>query len=388
MPRYPTQTSLPPLAQLFSRFGSLEKTRSKLNQITDTLRPMILTHRTHQNQKFYSTRQIATFFKVSQNTAALVIKELEKEGLLRRVRSSQTQMLGSRVITPSRIRAVAGLLLWHFADRFSPWHTGLARSLSAVLWPEQIAFDIIPHYDLGEKRPDLDELLKRHTLNFAIWPFPFRHHRDHLLRLQDRGIRNLVIGLEPEVDGNTSPGPPDLIVEIIPAYRRMLSYWKEEQGIRRVLVVRPREFEPRGRIEFFARLAAEMGFDTQIVPSTHALPAKLVAREKKPIGIALLDEHSTAEFVFYDPPAFVKLLKRHRILFGNECPNIPFVPHGEQRVERIFIPNASTPSRETKIPFAVAVKQTLMQWSSGDFSTPPPPVTALAWTNGKLWRYL
>jgi len=376
------------MAQLFPGFVSLEENRSKLNQIADWLRPAILAHRTSHNLKFYSTRQIATFFAVSQNTAALVIKDLEKEGLLRRVRGSQTLLLGTQIITPSPIRAVAGLLLWKFADRFSGWHSGLTQTLGEVLWPENIAFDIIPHYDLGEKRRDLDDVLKRHTLNFAIWPFPFRHHRDHLLRLQDRGIRNLVIGLEPEVEGKTVPGPPDLIVEIAEAYRHTLNYWKEDHEIRRVLVVRPREFEPRGRIEFFAKLATEMGFDCQIVNSSYSLPAQLVASEKKCIGIALLDEHATAEFVFYDPTAFVKLLDRHRILFGNECPNIPFAPHGERRVERIFIPNAPKPRKDAKIRLAAAVKQTLVQWCGGNFSTPPLRVTALAWTNGKLWRFL
>ena len=384
MPRYPTQASLPSLKDLLPEFTKLEKTSAKLRQVAELLRPLIEAHRATRNLTFYSTRDIARFFGVSQNTATLVVKQLEGEGLLRRLRGSHTLMLGSKIVTRSRIRAVAGLMLWNFAQRFSEPHTTLVQSLGDALRPHHIALEIIPHYDLGDHRPDMDVLLSRHTLDFAIWPFPFRHHHDDMLRLQDRGTRNLVIGFE----ADAMAVPSTILVEIMPAYRKLLHYWREEHGIRRVLAIKPREFTARGRIEAFHALALEMGFDSEVVENSYDLPAAMLAKEKKRVGIALLDEHASAEFTFYDPPAFVGLLRRHRILYGNGGINVPFVPHGELRVDRIFVPNPSSPEKEVRMPFCAAVAQTLVQWCSGNFAAPPIRLRAALWKDGKLWRYL
>lgn len=352
-------------------------------QMADWLKTAILANRTTHNLTFYSTREIARFFGVSQNTAALTVKQLEGVGLVRRVRGSQTLMLGTKVITRSKIQAVAGLLTWIFAMRFSETHGELTLQLAEELWPHHIALEIIPHYDQGDNRPDLDERLKKHALDFAIWPFPFNHHQQHLLRLQDRGVRNLIIGEK----GVASPFEPHVLVDFGTAYRDTLLYWRETHGIERVRVIQSREFSPRARTGQFAQIATDLGFECVVEANSYTLPAELLAREKQPVGIALLDEHSMAEFTFYDPPTFVKLLRRHRILFGNGNLNVPFVPNGELRVDRIFVPaNDSHPS--FKKPLLPAIAKTLVHWCSGDFSQPTQTIPAHLWENGKLWRYL
>jgi len=383
MPRYPSQFSLPPLETALPHFEALDPERPKVEQVAETLRQLILEYRTRQNQTFYSTRELARFFAVSQNTAALAVERLESEGLLRRIRGSQTVMLGSRIITRTRIRAVAGLMSWIFAQRFSEAQIDLSRSLGQALWTQQIALDIIPHYDIGDTRPDLNETLKKHRLDFVIWPFPFNHHKEHLLFLRDRGVRNLVIGVE----GVRSPFTPDVLVDFRSSYEELLRYWKETHGIRRVVVVNPGEFTPRRRINLFATVAREAGIDCCVEPSSYTLPGEILAREKKKVGIALLDEHATAEFVFYDPPSFVALCKRHRILLGNGSLNVPFVAHGELRLERIFVPMMPNNPNFTR-PLVPAIVKMLTQWSFGDFSAPPQSVQTRFWPDGVLWRYL
>lgn len=383
VPRYPDQSSLPALAQVLPDFVALDKKHPKLKQVTDWLRPVIQAHRTTRNLTFYSTRDLARFFGVSQNTAATVVKLLEGEGWLRRVRGSETLLLGSKVITRSKIRAVAGLMMWVFAQRFSEFHADLGRHLAEELWPHHIALEIIPHFDLGDNRPDLDERLKKHALDFAIWPFPFSHHKSHLLRLQDRGVRNLVIG----TTSSDSTFGAQILVDFASSYKMLLRYWQKDHGIRRVVVIQPREFTPRKRLAIFAKIATEMGLECLVEPNRYELPAELLAREKRRVGIALLDEHSMAEFCHYDPPAFVNLARRHRILFGVGSINLAFVPNGELRVDRIFLPaTANHPS--FKKPLVPAIGRTLVQWCSGDFSQPPQTIPTRLWENGKLWRYL
>jgi hypothetical protein len=154
-----------------------------------------------------------------------------------------------------------------------------------------------------------------------------------------------------------------------------------------VIVIKPREFPPRGRIELFAKLATSRGFDCRVEASDYTLPAEILAREKAPVGIALLDEHSMVEFTFYDPSSFVELLRRHRVLFGNGTLNVPFVPNGELRVERIFVPMRHVHPDFVK-PLAPAITKTLVQWCSGDFSAKPELIPTRLWRNGELWRYL
>jgi len=351
--------------------------------MTALLKQVITENRTSSNVTFYSTREIARFFGTSQNTATLAVGRLESDGLLRRIRGSQTVMLGAKIITRSRIRAVVGLMSWVFAQRFSDIQKDLTRFLTGELWPHGIALQIIPHHDLGDTRPDLDAVLRKHELDFTIWPFPFNHHKTHLLHLQDRGIRNLVIG----VDGSRSLFNPQILVDYRSSYEELLDYWKMEHNIKRVIVIKPREFTPRGRIEMFAKLAVARGFDSQIETSGYTLPADILARERQPVGIALLDEHSMAEFTFYDPPSFVKLLRRHRILFGNGALNVPFVPNGELRLERIFVPIHRNHSASRK-PLAPAIANVLSQWCTGDFSADPDVIPTCFWKDGELMRYL
>lgn len=383
MPRYPSQSPLPPLKKALPQFKSLRENKSKIDQTADLLRQVITENRTKHNITFYSTRAIAEFFGISQNTATLAVGRLETEGMVRRIRGSHTLMLGTKIIRRSRIRAVAGLLSWEFAQRFSETQCNLNRQLAEVLWPHNIALEIIPHYDLGESRPDLNERLKKHMLDFTIWPFPYNHHKEHLPYLHDRGVRNLVIG----VKGVRGAFEPQILIDFPTAYAELLRYWREQHDIHRVLVIQPREFTPRKRIEVFLKMARERGFDCSVEPSDYARPARILECEKDRVGIALLDEHSTVEFTFYDPASFVALLERHRVLYGIGAPNVPFVPNGEFRVERIFTPIINN-SRPFEKPLAHSIAEILLRWCSGDFSSEPNIISPRFWENGQLWRYL
>jgi|GEM_PF-1991489 len=383
MPRYPGQSSLPPLETTLPGFQRLEPDRPKVGQVSDSLREVVMAYRTAHNLIFYASRDIARFFHVSQNTAALAVERLEQEGLLRRIRGSQTLMLGCRIITRTRIRAVAVLMSWVFAQRFSSFQINLNRTLAQALWPRQIALNIVPYYDLNAGEPDIDAVLRQHRIDFAIWPFPFPHHKEPMLALGDRGVRNLVIGVE----GASLPFQPDILIDLRTPYGQLLQYWREEHGIRRVVIVSPREFAPRQQIALFAKMAREAGFDARLEPSTERLPGEILSREKEKVGIVLLDEHAAVEFTFYDPPAFTRLLERHRILYGQAGLHVPFVVGGKYRVERIFIPLRWGHSIE-EMPVVPAITERLAQWSYGDFSAGPHRLPAILWRRGELWRYL
>ncbi|MGE9289517.1 MAG: hypothetical protein ACQKBT_00920, partial [Puniceicoccales bacterium] len=365
MPRYRNQTPLPDFEIALPSFERLEPGIPKVPQVANLLQRIIEEHRTEKNQTFYSTRDIARFFSISQNSASLALKQLETEGLVQRIRGSHTLLLGKKIVSRANIRAVAGLMLWVFSLRFSELHGELARLLGESLWARNIALEIIPHYDIGDARPDLNDSLRKHALDFTIWPFPFNHHREHFEHLKDRGVRSLVIG----VHGAPGFAKAQIQVDFLTAYQEVLTYWREHHSIERVIVIEAREFTPRRRIHLFCKLAAKMGFDCQIEKSQYEIAQTLFDREKGKVGIALLDEHSMVEFSFYDPKGFTKAALKHRILFGQGTLNIPFVPDGKIRVERIFVPMDATHPSFTK-PLIPAITNELTRWCRGDFETP------------------
>jgi len=164
------------------------------------------------------------------------------------------------------------------------------------------------------------------------------------------------------------------------AYKQSLLHWRQAHGIKTVLVVRS-GVVPRKRTGAFVTLAREQGFDCEVETCTPSLVREWADRYagSPPVGIALLDEHAVAEFVFYDPEAFVRLARSHRILFGNNYVNIPFAGHGELTVDRIFL----VPEQLLE-----SITNTLVHWREGDFTFKPPRLTADTHFGAALWRYL
>ncbi|MGE9291775.1 MAG: MarR family transcriptional regulator, partial [Puniceicoccales bacterium] len=93
MPRQPVKPTIPPLEKTCPVLPDLNNGRSKMNTTADALTQVIKEFGSTRNQVFYTTRTIAQYFGISQNTANLAIQELEKQGLVRRVRSSHTLIL-------------------------------------------------------------------------------------------------------------------------------------------------------------------------------------------------------------------------------------------------------------------------------------------------------
>ncbi len=223
--------------------------------------------------------------------------------------------------------------LWMFGMRYSHVHKNLPYHLGEMLWKQNLVLDTIPYSEVEDLKPDFDDHLQRHKMDFAVWLFPFRHNRNAILRLKDSGVRTLVISQPGEV-----PGLPALIViDCQQACQDILSLWKNTHGIQRIIIPEGLEYN-RGRGKSFARLAQARGFQCQFIPCKPGLIRSLLNTPRsrtERLGIALLDEHATAEFTHGDPQAFSELAKIHRVLFGNNSINLPFIEDNQLTVERI-----------------------------------------------------
>lgn len=332
MPRPRIQSNLPLLKGAAIDFTPHS---SKASQIAARLREIISEHPNTKSTIFYPLREIAEGFRVSLRTANLALKILEREDLLVPVRGSHSRIPGKREWGPHPTRATVGLPLWMFGIRYSQIHRYFPLELSHRLWEQNLTLTTIPFSEIGDRLANFESRLTKLRMDFAIWLYPFPHNRNTLLHLNDRGVGNLII----QHSGDPKVQPPDLLVQHERAYAQVLRCWKNLHRIHRILIPIGTEY-PRGRGTDFARAAGEFGLACEEVPCTPELAASLTRSAKsrsKRLGIALLDEHATAEFSHFDPPAFQRVLKRHRVLFGNNLVNLPFVPELRYTAERIFV---------------------------------------------------
>jgi hypothetical protein len=52
----------------------------------------------------------------------------------------------------------------------------------------------------------------------------------------------------------------------------------------------------------------------------------------------LLDQYGPLEFTLRDPATFMKIARRHRMLFARDCPNIPYSVPAGLSIERLTHP--------------------------------------------------
>jgi len=376
MPRPCIKSTLPPLSVSLPGFSGIPATSGKCEAIADALRPVILRHRESHNLTFHPSREVARFFGVCQQTATLAVGLLEKEGLLRRVRGSRTVVTGARTITRVKLRAVAGFPLGWIESKYSYAHRRLARELGDTLWKHHIALDTIPYIEIGGNLPDFTQRLHRHGINFAIWLTPLTHSRKAMLHLEDQGVRNLII----DFNTRTAGFKTDIVIDMLRAYAKIAARWRDEFALRHVVVIEPSDY-PRERIKSFVQIIEQHGLSCEVLKHTPTLAGELEAlyRAGPPIGIALLDERATAEFTFHEPPAFVALARRHRVLYGSNYPEVPFAGHGETKIDRISLDH---------VYLTDSIAATLVRWLNKDYSDHPVTVAALPAFNVPLWRYL
>ena len=324
---------LPGLKESLAGFLGFNAARSKSAQIVDALRLLILKHQRSDGIVFYPLREIALHFGVSLRTAFLARSQLENEGLLVSIRGSHAEIPGARQCCRGPVQGVVGMPLWMFGARYSHVHKNLSYALGELLWKQNLVLETIPYSEVEDLKADFPDHLLRHKMDFALWLYPFRHNRNTLLRLKDSGIRNIIIGHAGEAPGLS----PHIVIDTRPASLKVLSLWKNTHRIRKIIIPEGLEYN-RARGHSFARLARSKGFQCEFAACTPGLiPALMGDCEKKSerIGIALLDEHATAEFTHGNPQAFSDLAKTHRVLFGNNSINLPFIDDNKLTVERI-----------------------------------------------------
>src|SRR5437870_8195109 len=162
------------------------------NSLLQILRSLAIKNQREQSRVFYSLREVAKQFRVPVSTVATIYRDLEREGLLSRVRGSKTILNGLRY-SRRRIRAVVGLpvLLSNFITIQD--YRMFCICIQRELWLRGFATAMVFFRPEEAVHGSLSDRLKSYEVDTVIWFQPGPSARESWLRLLDMGIRVIVI---------------------------------------------------------------------------------------------------------------------------------------------------------------------------------------------------
>ena len=230
MARVIIQRNLPPLKKVLGNFAGYPPGKSRQQVIVDVLRLAAMKLISTKPQPFYSMRDASVFFRASIETINRVYKILEKEGLVSRIRSSHTILVGKKVFPREAVRGIVGIPIWLQSMVLLVYTQTLVMELEERLRRVGYVADFIFHPIRGEESdPEFAERLLRHQLDVAIIHSPSQLSLPNLLTLRERGVRLMVV-----TDKTWDWQPPGVIYfkDAVPGLEEMVARW-HHLGIRK-----------------------------------------------------------------------------------------------------------------------------------------------------------
>lgn len=322
MARKRIATDLPPITEAFAGFKGFVPDQSRQQVITSQLRECAQRLQRKEPRSFYPMREVAAFFEAPLRTIAISYEALDIEGILSRIRGSQTVITGLRPTARQPVNAIVGLPISLHAMIASPFECQLQMELEERLRMRGYVASSI-FYRLNEDfEPAFAERLIRHNLDILIWHSPHSLASHVLLSLRERGIR--LILLQPSESPLRIPARTHLLVWQN-AYREMAADWAT-QGIRRAFFVEPIHLLARRALRQMPAILKEHGISMEIIEASHqALTTHLqrttAANKKTVLGFM---DYATADTLCNGYPELIgKLAEHNRIAFCRGAVRVP-----------------------------------------------------------------
>lgn len=235
MPHAYIARTLPSMTDAFAAFPGFPAGCCRQSSVQTELRRAGRRLQRTQPQPFYSMREVAAFFSLPLRSVALIYAALEQEGLLIRIRATQTKLAGKKPAAPKPVSGVVGLPLWTPAFVTSPYIRSLHVHFNEQLRRHGFVADSIFFHSDEEADPRFVTHLKRHALDAILWINTNFRARHLYLSLRDLGMRQVF--LLPAECMQDAPGAV-YRQDWLPAYRQMAAAWAAA-GIKRVLIPQP-----------------------------------------------------------------------------------------------------------------------------------------------------
>lgn len=321
MARKRVAIDLPPLPEAFAHFRGFLPEESRQQAITRLLRQCALSLQAPEARPFYTMREVASFFSAPLRTVAISYETLDLEGLLSRIRGTQTMLAGKKASTRQPVNAIVGLPISLQQMLTSPFECQLQMELEERLRARGFVADSIFFRPNEDYEPAFAERLLNHNLDILVWHSPHPLSSHVLLSLRERGVRLVLL------QAAESPLRIAARAHILAwqdAYQKMLADWVA-QGIRQIYFIEPANLVSRRALRQLAPLIEEHHISAQTVEATEASLAQLAA---PPAGaeravLAFMDS-VTADALCNGYPDLVDRIATHtRIAFCRGAVRVP-----------------------------------------------------------------
>jgi hypothetical protein len=282
-------------------------------------------------------REVAGFFHAPLGTISVVYQTLEREGLLNRLRGSQTMLMGRTTVSKEAVRGVVGIPIWLQSIVVLPYTRTFAMVIEEQLRARGYVTDFIFHRTkVEESDPEFALRLLRHRLDVVVWHSPNAGARQNILSLRERGMRVLLTErAEIESDFPVVLYPQDYQT----AYREMARHWRQA-GIRRIWIwSSPVHLRGQFEIDIFRSLMMEHGMAAEV---TWDEPRQLLekirgntGRDKE--GIAFLDTTNSEQLCNREPRVIGELSALARIGFCAGTIRSPYLYNRGVRADLVML---------------------------------------------------
>jgi len=335
MSRVIVHRSLPPLKKALGKFSGFPEGISRQQVMTDLLRGIAKKLRSANSQPFYSMREVAGFFDAPLGTISLVYRALEREGIINRIRSSRTILVGKKVLTREAVRGVVGIPIWLHSIMLLVYTRTLAMELEEHLRRSGYVADLIFHSSKEEEaEPEFATRLLRHRLDAVILHTPVAGCRQNILSLRERGVRILVIQRK---EARRDLPAVIYLQDYQPAYQKMAAQW-HQVGIRKVWLWTPIEhLHYKAEADTFRAILNRQGLEVESVQDE---PGQLLqrikqAKSKTPVAVAFLDGTHSEKMCNCEPQLVEQISQIARLAFCVGSIGVPYLRSRKIRADLV-----------------------------------------------------
>jgi hypothetical protein len=314
-----------------SALGAREHRTDRLLEI---LRGVAVKNQQNHSRVFYSVRDVATRFRVPVSTVSQIYGQLEKEGILSRVRSSRTILQGLHYDRRLSVRAFVGLPASESAfvtlQEYRMFFIRIRRELRL----RGFATGMVFFRPEELKTSTLCDRLKTYQVDTVVWFLPPTTAKDTIPRLSDLGIR--VLGV---AEGHGTAIRCRYEVRRETAIRRLLNEWKSRHSIDRVTLVESRDRRSPVNEAILEALLDEVGIEPTIATfKSQRIEPFLRGLQKSKTGSIIFSSATLVSmFCFRRPGAVTELLQAQRVAFVDGAVNMPFAKVPDVRVDLITV---------------------------------------------------
>jgi hypothetical protein len=327
MARKKTEHGLPVLPKV----PTVTATADHTSRLLKVLRRVAVSNQRNEAQSFYPVREVAERFRMPISSVVRVYSQLEKEGLLSRIRGSKTMLTGrcgpGKLMVRGFIARPARLSSFMALQDYRMFFTQTRHAFRKRGFVTTNVF-----FQDDKKGPDvLLQSIKQGNVETVLWYLPDVHAKETILRLSDMGIR--VIGV---CDRGWSAIPCQYRIYKEIAIRTILQEWQCHE-VKSIKVLRTGNKCVLGEARL-ERLLHESSIPYETVRLTsESVQTILHSVCLDHSGALILPAAAASYLSFCAPQLLVQLLQACRVALIDGLVSIPYAEAPDAKIDFVTV---------------------------------------------------